>query len=121
MFEISVCTCISHLLIFQQGCQFKKCIPCDQNVIQFSVSIYLIKVKKAKTRNRYNQVSQLIRYTILESKKKKQENATHTRAKAAGGHKAAGHRQDSVTKTNMKHKYAKKDPQKKHHPGKCVL
>ena len=62
--------------------------------------------KKAKIRNRYNQVPHLTQDTIRESDKT-QEKITHKRAKRsalsqAGIHKDAREKQYSIVKINMK-------------------
>ena len=63
--------------------------------------------KKAKRRNQYDQVPHLTWDNIWESDKT-QENITPESQEAslfpAGDDKAARNRQDSITKTNMKHK-----------------
>ena len=65
--------------------------------------------KKAKIRNRYNQVPHLIQYTTWEKDKKYKEHHIEenqeVRPFQAGDHKAAMNRQDSMTDT--KHKYQK--------------
>ena len=71
--------------------------------------------KKAKIRNRCNQVPHLTEDTIWESdkntKKHHIQKSQEVSPSPAGDHKAARNRQDSMTKTNTNNK---KDPQKKH-------
>ena len=73
------------------------------------------KVKKAKIRNRYNQVPHHYRDI-----KNTMKNHTNERQEVspfpASDHKAAGNRHDGKIETNVKHKN-KKDPQKKHRLG----
>ena len=72
----------------------------------FGDTDYMKVKKKAKVRNRYNQVPDLSWDTIWESEKI-QGSITHTRAKSpfpACDQKAAKNRQDSLIKTNKKHK-----------------
>ena len=59
--------------------------------------------KKAKIRNQYNQVPHLTQDTIYGKVTKTQESQEISPF-PAGDHKAARNRQDSITKTNMKHK-----------------
>ena len=74
--------------------------------------------KKAKIKNRYNQVPHLTRDTIWESDKNTRKHRIQESQEVsrfpAGDDKAARNRQDSIIKTNVKHK---KDPQKKHRLG----
>ena len=63
--------------------------------------------RKAKIRNRYNQVPYLTQNTIQESDKNKRKHNTQDNQEAShfptGDHKATMNRQDSITKINMKH------------------
>ena len=62
----------------------------------------------SKIRNRYNQVQQQTQVTILDRDKNTRKNHIQEIQEASpfptGDHKAARNRQDSITKTNMKHK-----------------
>ena len=83
--------------------------------------MYTFKVrKKAKIRNRYNQVPHLTQDSTWESDKNTRKHHTQKSLDVspfpAGDHKAARNRQDSMTKANTKHNN-KKDPQKKHRLG----
>ena len=64
--------------------------------------------KKAKIRNRYNQVQHLTRDTIWESDKNTRKHHTQESQEVspfpAGDHKAARNRYDSIIKTNKQHK-----------------
>ena len=70
---------------------------------------FIIKVgRKAKIRNLYNQVPHLTGKCKWESDKNTRINNKQERQEVrpflSGDHKAAKNRQDSITKTNMKHK-----------------
>ena len=85
--------------------------------------IGVVKVKKAKIRNQYNQVPHLTWDTIWESNKNTRKHHTQESQEVSpspvGDHKAAGKRQDNIlSKTNMK-QISKKDPQK-HHLGTLI-
>ena len=70
--------------------------------------------KKAKIRNRYNQVPHLTQDTILESDKNTRKHHTQESQEfnpfPTGDHKVARNRNDSMAKTNTNNKI---DPQKK--------
>ena len=73
------------------------------------IILVILQVKiKAKIRNRYNQVSQLTRETIWKSDKTIRKLDTQESQEVspfpAGDHKAARNRQESIIKTNVKHK-----------------
>ena len=72
--------------------------------------------KKAKIRNRYNQVTHLTQDTIWESDKHTRKHHIQESQEVSpfptGGHKLARNIHDSMAKTNTNNK---KDPQKKHH------
>ena len=73
------------------------------------IRIYIFtKRKKAKISNPYNQIPRLTQDTIWERGKDTRNHHTQENQKAspfpAGDHKAARNIQDSVTKTNAKHK-----------------
>ena len=67
--------------------------------------------KKTKNRNIYDQVPHLTREAIWESHKNTRKHHTQESQEInsfpAGDHKAARTRQDSITKTNTKHKQQK--------------
>ena len=68
--------------------------------------LFKIKVKKAKIRNRYNQVPHLTRDTIWESDKTSRKHHTQENQEVSSfpaiDHKAARNRQDSMIKTIVK-------------------
>ena len=68
-----------------------------------------MKVKKAYTRNQYNQVSRLTRDTIWENDKNTRKHHTQESQEVmpflADYHKAERNRQYSTIKTNVKHKW----------------
>ena len=72
-----------------------------------SCEVYKSK-KEAKIRNRYNYVQHLTQDTIWENDKDTRKHHIHESQEvnlfSAGGHKAATNRQNSITKTNTKHK-----------------
>ena len=75
--------------------------------------------KKAKIRNRYNQVPHLAQDTTWKSDKNTRKHHIHESQEAspfpAGDHKAAMIRQESITNTHNINNI--KDPQKKHRLG----
>ena len=69
------------------------------------------KRKKARIRNRYNQVLHMTQDTIWESdkntRKHHRQESQEVSPFPAGDHKAARNRQDSKTRQTTKHKYQK--------------